>query len=270
MPERHRLAVSNIAWNPSEDEVVLGVLRREGVTGVEIAPTKWRTRPFEASAADIAPYRRYWEDHGLRVVSLQALLFGRPDLQLFGGNAARVVLVDYLCRAIDFSATIGAQALVFGSPRNRVRGELPLASAMADATAFFRELAEYAYARGTVICIEANPVEYGCDFITTTAEAVDLCRAIDHPGVRVNVDLGGITMAAENSTDAIATAGSLIGHVHASEPNLAEIGAASNHEGAAAALTVLGYAGWVSIEMRAAGGNAAAVERALRVAKAAY
>ena len=49
----------------------------KGVRGVEIAPTKWRARPFDASADEIAEYRRSWEDRGLRIVSLQSLLFGR-------------------------------------------------------------------------------------------------------------------------------------------------------------------------------------------------
>jgi hypothetical protein len=89
MPEAVRLAVSNIAWEPHEDDAVAEVLRREGVSGVEIAPTKWRARPFDASADEIAEYRRSWEDRGLRIVSLQSLLFGRSDLQLFGTDGVR-------------------------------------------------------------------------------------------------------------------------------------------------------------------------------------
>ena len=48
MPDVARLAVSNIAWEPHEDDAVAEVLRREGVTGVEIAPTKWRPTPYDA------------------------------------------------------------------------------------------------------------------------------------------------------------------------------------------------------------------------------
>ena len=173
MPETFRLAVSNIAWEASENDAVAEVLRREGVAGVEIAPTKWRERPYEASASDVASYRRYWEDRGLRAVSLQALLFGRGDLQLFADERSRSQLSDYLRQAIDFAAALGAHALVFGSPKNRVRGDMPLSKATEIATGFFRDLGEHAHARGAALCIEANPPEYGCDFVTTTAEAID-------------------------------------------------------------------------------------------------
>ena len=268
----HRLAVSNIAWDAAEDDAVAAVLRQAGVGGVEIAPTKWRERPLDAAAADVAAYRRAWEDRGLRVVSLQSLFFGMPNLQLFGDDASRVAMSDYLRRTIDLGAALGASVLVFGSPRNRVRGELPLDNAVKLAVEFLRQMAEHAHACGATICVEANPVDYGCDFINTTAEAVDLCRAIDHPGVLVNGDLGGMTMSGEDPGRSVENANHLLGHFHASEPNLAELGAGADHTRAAKSLVSIEYSGWVSIEMRAAGidDDVASVQRAVRSAKTWY
>jgi D-psicose/D-tagatose/L-ribulose 3-epimerase len=268
MADLSRLAISNIAWEASENDAVVAVLRREGVTGVEIAPTKWREKPFDASAADVAACRRWWEDRGLRIVSMQALLFGRPELQLFSDTQSQ--LGDYLKRVIDFAAAVGAGALVFGSPKNRVRGALSMDEAMSIAADFLRDIGAYCTERNTALCIEANPVEYGCDFVTTTAEAVALSRAVESPGIRVNVDLGGITMSGEDVAGAISNARDVIGHYHASEPNLVEIGARPQHHEARQALAKIGYAEWISIEMRASGNNVAAVERAIRVVKSEY
>ena len=106
---------------------------------------------------------------------------------------------DFLRRVIDFGAAVGAHALVFGSPKNRLRGSLSSTDALGIATTFFRELGAHAHAQGVALCIEANPTEYGGDFITTTAEAVELCRAVDHPGSRVNADLGGMTLSGRGS-----------------------------------------------------------------------
>lgn len=270
MADRPRLAVSNIAWEPSEDAAVVEILRREGVSGIEIAPTKWREKPFDARPSDLAAYRQLWEDRGLRIVSLQALLFGRPDLQLFASDDSRRRLRDYLRRVIDFASAVGALAMVFGSPKNRVRGSLPTADAMRIAADFLRDIGVYSAECGTTMCIEANPVEYGCDFVTTTAEAVALCRAVDHPAVRVNVDLGGMTLSHENVATSIADARDVIGHYHASEPNLAPIGASSGHAEAGRALAEVGYANWVSIEMRAAGDNVEAVAGAVARVKEDY
>ena len=83
-----------------------------------------RRRRSMQPRSDIAEYRRSWEDRGLQIVSLQSLLFGRSDLQLFGDDGVRAALADYLRRVIDFGAPLGAHALVFGSPKNRLRGAL--------------------------------------------------------------------------------------------------------------------------------------------------
>jgi sugar phosphate isomerase/epimerase len=271
MPDAARLAVSNIAWEPHDDDAIAEVLRREGVSGVEIAPTKWRARPFDATAEEIAEFRRSWEDRGLRIVSLQSLLFGRPDLQLFGTPGVRAALGDYLRRVIDFAAALGAHALVFGSPKNRQRDSLDIHEATDIAAAFFRDLGPHASVHGVALCIEANPPEYGCDFVTTTAEAVALCAMIDHPGIRVNADLGGMTLAGEDPRASIRSARNFIAHVHASEAHLVELGASADHGAAATALREIGYDGWVSVEMRAgAQGNVSAVERAVKVARGVY
>jgi sugar phosphate isomerase/epimerase len=214
-----------------------------------------------------------WEDRGLAIVSLQSLLFGRPDLQLFGDRAARMAFSDHLRRTMDLASELGARVLVFGSPKNRLRGTEPMPQALATARDVLYELGEHAQSRGTVLCIEANPPAYGCDFVTSTAEAVELCKAIDHPGVRVNGDLGGMTMGNEPPAAAIEQAAPWLAHFHASEPALAELGAGSaDHESASAGLRAASYTGWVSIEMRAAGegGNVAAVARAVHRARQMY
>ena len=122
MTDTLRLAVSNIAWNADEDDAIGLLLQSEGVAGVEIAPTKWRERPLDATAREIADYRRAWEERGLRIVSMQSLLFGRPDLQLFGDTRTSAQPTFSYGRS-SFGANLGAHALVFGSPRNRVRGD---------------------------------------------------------------------------------------------------------------------------------------------------
>lgn len=267
-----RLAISNIAWDRALDDDVAELLRREGVRGVELAPTKWRESPYDAPAADVAELRRTWEDRGLPIVALQSLLFGRPELQLFGSTRERSAMIDYLRRAADFAGQLGAHALVFGSPRNRVRGSMPASQAMQVARDAMRELAPSATERGVVFCVEANPAPYGCDFVTRTAEAVELCRAVDRDGIGVNADLGGMALGGEDPAVEIANAGRFVAHVHASEPNLAETRPGPAHEQAAEALDRIGYAGWVSIEMRAApeGGQLAAIARALHAAKRSY
>ena len=213
-----------------------------------------------------------WEDRGLPIVSLQSLLFGRPDLQLFAGDRERQALLDHLRRVADFAAAVGARALVFGSPKNRVRGQRSIEDAMHIARDAFRILAPHARDRGVVFCIEANPPPYGCDFITKTSEAVELCRLADDSSIRVNADLGGMILADEDPADAIARAAPFVGHVHASEPHLAQLSTSAAHERAASALARRGIpvGSRSRCALRAPDDQLAALERAIRFAKRAY
>jgi len=279
LPTAAKLAISNIAWDPLDDAAAAELMRAEGFTGLEIAPTVRWSSPMEVPDHDVDAYRAWWEERGIRVVALQSLLFGRPDLVLFGSESARRALADHFTGMIALARRLGAGVLVFGSPKNRQRGAVPLAEAMAIAAEFFRRVGAVAAANATKICIEPNPPDYGCDFITTTAEAAALCARVASPGVLVQGDLGAMQMVGDSPAVAIAAAGSRIGHFHASEPNLAESGSgpagAKPHEEAAHALREQAYPGWISIEMRrlnAPGhdGSVERVRRALRVVRRAY
>lgn len=266
-----RLAASNIAWEPADDDAVAAVLRRAGFAGVEIAPTKRWESPIEASKKEIAEYRAQWEKRGLKVVAMQALLFGRPDLQLFGSTVVRRALREYLMALIEMAQGLGATALVFGSPKNRKRGKMPMAEANEIACEFFREMGALAVSRGSVVCIEPNPPSYDCDFVNTTAEAVALCEAIASRGVKVQGDMGAIATVGDRPSVALESARGWIGHVHVSEPELAEITDSTAQAEGSKALADAKYAGWVSIEMRAASGSRVeAVERAARIVHRLY
>jgi sugar phosphate isomerase/epimerase len=247
-----RLSASNIAWDPKDDDAVAAILRAHAFTGVEVAPTKRWESPIEATKKDIAAYRAEWQKRGLSIVAMQALLFGRADLQLFGSTTVRRALREYMMALIEMAHGLGAHALVFGSPKNRKRGKMPIGDANEIACEFFRELGAVAASRGCVICIEPNPPSYDCDFINTTAEAVALCEAIASRGVKVNGDLGAIVTMGEDPAATLAAANGWLGHFHASEPSLAEVTDGIQHARAATALVAAKFTGWISIEMRAA------------------
>jgi D-psicose/D-tagatose/L-ribulose 3-epimerase len=247
-----KLAVSNIAWTPDVDADVGRELRELGVSAVEIAPTRrWRD-PSTVPDDEADAYRAYWRDLGLDIVSLQALLFGRDDLLIFESSASRAATAMYLERIISLSARLGASRLVFGSPRNRRRMNVALADAERIAVSFFRELGKVAFAHGVELCIEPNPTEYGCDFLTTAEETIALVRRVALPGVGIHLDSAAMTLAREDPIDTIPKVAASLRHFHISEPFLQPIGSGGvDHKAFARALAASGYAGWLSIEMRA-------------------
>ena len=270
-----KLAISNIAWNSDQEQSAARILERAGITGLEIAPGRVAPAPAEASAAEITRYRDFWNSHGIRIVAMQALLFGAPPFQLFGPEESRQGMRDYLEKIIRLGGQLGAKSLVFGSPKQRQRQQMPLEQAQEIAINFFRHLGHVAQEAGTCLCVEPNPTYYECDFVTQSDQALDLVNQVDHPGFGLHLDAAALRLAGENARSALEKAGSMIRHFHISEPDLAALGADHpngnpNHQDCAAALKALGYDHWLSIEMRAGQQPLKQVEAALSFAKEAY
>jgi sugar phosphate isomerase/epimerase len=269
-----KLAISNIAWNAGEESAVADRLVELGVRGVEVAPSKVGPNPAEIDDDTARRYRASWEARGIRIVAMQALLFGRPDLAIFQGDAARDDLTEYMARVIRLGGILGARALVFGSPKNRRIEDLAPVAVERIALPFFRELGRIADDHDPCLCIEHNPPSYGADWITTAKDALAFVRAVDHPGFGVHLDAGGLFLANEGAAE-IRAAGALIRHFHASQPELAPLAAGGPvpHAEFAAALHEMHYPRWVSIEMREVAGAPSAlehVETAVRHATAVY
>jgi sugar phosphate isomerase/epimerase len=269
-----RLAVSNIAWPPEADAAAAKLLADHGVAGVEIAPARVCERPWEAPSERVAAYRRFWEERGLPIVAMQALLFGRPELVLFADAAARRSLRDHLLAIIDLAAGLGAERLVFGSPKNRARGPLGAAQAEAIAIPFFRELGRRAADRGVWLLIEPNPPAYGCDFLVDSRQVIEFVDRVGQDGLGVHLDSGALALGHESPTEIVAAAGPRWRHVHASEPGLAAVGSGGvDHAAMAAALRGVAYEGFVSLEMTQGPAGTSWRDRldsALTVARGAY
>jgi len=247
------LLASNIAWTPSQDAEVAARLRAHGFTGIEIALTRDWPELARADAAAVRAFAARWRDEGLPIAAAQALLFGRPDLLVFGSGETRRQTIDYLRLVFDLCAAAGARAMVFGSPRNRRLDHCRAADARVLAVDFFGALAAEAEARQLVLVIEPNPPAYGADFVTTAAEAVELVRAVDRPGFRLHLDLGCLRLAGEPIAQTVIAAAPLVAHAHASAPHLAPLEDGGADDGLDAFLSALsgsGYAGAVSLEMR--------------------
>ncbi|HZS04868.1 MAG TPA: sugar phosphate isomerase/epimerase family protein [Blastocatellia bacterium] len=246
-----KLAISNIAWDHSEEDAVADLLVAHGVRGVEIAPTKIWPAPDQVPDDSAREYRQYWASRNIEIVAFQSLLFGRPELEIFKTDEARRRTFDYLSQLVRLAAGLGAGVLVFGSPRNRVVGDLNPAEAMDIALDFFHSVGEVAARHGLCFCIEPNPAAYGCDFIRTAAEGCDLVRRVNHPAFRLHLDTGVMTMNGESYERAIEDSFEWMAHLHISEPQLGVTGSGtSGHDRVARQLRQLGYDRWISIEMR--------------------
>jgi D-psicose/D-tagatose/L-ribulose 3-epimerase len=264
-----RVAISNIAWDVAEDERVAELLQSHGICAIDVAPGKYFSPVSPPSDGDIARVRRWWAARGFEITGMQALLFGTTGLNLFGPSEVQAAMLHHLEGVCRFAAGLGCTKLVFGSPKNRDRRALTDADAHAVALDFFERLGGVAQRFGVTVCLEPNPPRYGANFLTTSAETAAFVKRLDHAAIRMQFDSGALTLSGEAPGPLLAQSHALIGHIHASEPDLLPIGdGGCDHVQMAAALREYLGDALVVIEMLASQNepHLAAIERALAVA----
>lgn len=248
-----RFAISNIAWDVCDNEVIAEAMTENGFEALEIAPTKLLQSPIDAAQQQIDKSRKWWIDKGISIVAAQALLFGRPELTIFDDPKTTALTADYIGKICKVCAALGAEALVFGSPKNRrVPSGMTKDKAWDIAIDFFSNIAEQAHNQGTKIVIEANPEIYNANFITTSEDAIRLVELVNHPGLALHLDTACITMAGEDIEETIISAGKYLYHFHISEPYLEPIFSSGkiDHAAAAKALKHINYNRYLSVEMK--------------------
>lgn len=268
------LAVSSIAWTKEEEADVAEVLRDLGVKYIELAPTKIWDEPVKASDEDAQKVIEWWKKYDITPVAFQSMLFARPDLKLFGDEANRKECLKYLQEFTALAGKMGVKKMVFGSPKNRQRGEMPYGEAFVIAKDFFAKIADTAEQYGVVFCIEPNAPQYACDFVINAKEGAELVRAVNRPGFGLHLDTACMALASDNVAASIRNYAGELEHFHISSPMLEQVEERDDvdHQAAAAALKETAYNKLVSIEMRPGetGENVERVKKAVVFATSIY
>lgn len=241
-----KLAISNIAWIPENNNKIYELMNKYGFSGLEIAPTKnFPQNPYDNVNSAVVWANDIKSEYGFSIPSMQSIWFGKSE-KIFGPAEERQVLIDYTKKAIDFASAIECRNLVFGCPKNR---NITQQSDIEIAFDFFKELGDYAYSKGTIIGMEANPKIYNTNFINNTQSAIELIKLVNSDGFKLNLDIG--TMIYNNeSLEELYENVNLINHVHISEPYLAAIENRDFHKKIINILKSKNYDKFISIEMK--------------------
>jgi sugar phosphate isomerase/epimerase len=261
--------ISNIAWPPEALDQGLDLASALGFSFVEIAPFNVFGR-WDKIYDEACRLRDLIECKGLVCNALQGIVYNVSGVELFVSDASRERLTQHLEKVAKISAILGAKTCVYGAPKQRDPGHLTFEEARAIAIRFFRSVGTLFAEQGATLAFEANARSYGCRFVTTTEEAAKLVRAIGTTGIGLQIDTGTIFVEHENP-DVFLLAAPLASHAHVSEANLEPTGTTGvDHGSVGAALKNSGYAGSLSIEMRAVKDWRAAMRRATEIVRMNY
>lgn len=242
-----KLSVSNIAWDAKDNYDILTFLQKKDIRHIEIAPSIPFSNLLETKKTEVESYRHYLNNFNVSCVSFQSLFYPFPDINIFHQPEEAI---DKLDSIIQVAAHLGCKNLVFGSPKNRNTEGLTSLEIEENSIAFFTQLGDVSKNYDVTIALEANPTIYNCNFLTSTLEVIDFLKILDHSHVKLNLDLGTITVNNE-SVETIFNQGKyFINHVHLSEPYLAEFQNFDLAERVIRHLKEMEYSNFISLEMR--------------------
>jgi sugar phosphate isomerase/epimerase len=215
----------------------------------------------EAPESDFEPVARSLDGLAGRIHAANCFLPG--DLKVTGPAVDQARLARYADTAFRRAARIGAKFIVFGSGGARQIPEgWPLAEGFEQFVRALEICAPLAAKHGVVLVVEPlNRAE--CNLVNTVLEGAAAVARVNHPNVRLLVDIFHMLRNGE-SPDDIVKAGPWIVHAHVAENAGRTVPGVAGDDFRAffAAFKRAGYAGSLSIEAHIGADPVAEVARA--------
>jgi sugar phosphate isomerase/epimerase len=246
-----RYAICNETFGDWEHLRVCETIAELGYTGLEIAPFTLAPLITDVSAEQRSRIRQTAESVGITILGLHWLLAKTDGFYLNSPDPGiQKRTGDYFSNLAQAAADLGGDILVLGSPVQRTiqDGVSP-----SDAVRWALKTIEYCLPtleRTKVkLCLEPlTPKE--TNFINSAQEAIRLINELQHPQVRLHLDVKAMSAEKASIPDVIQANAEFLEHFHANDTNLRGPGFGNvDFVPILNALKQVNYSGWVSVEV---------------------
>jgi sugar phosphate isomerase/epimerase len=184
-----KFGVSNIGWDFEKNDEIFEVLQKNKISYVEIAPTKICDWDDKDLLKKIKSYKKKLKKYNLKACGLQSIFFNK-NINIFKEPNK---FIQHFKHVIEIGKLLDVKYIVYGSPKTRVISEGD------NLDVFINSFIEISKIDKNInICIEPNPEEYGCNFITNMIECENIVKKINKTNIKTHIDISEVIINSEN------------------------------------------------------------------------
>ncbi len=246
-----KFAICNEVFKNWEWEKTVSYVAKTGYDGIELAPFTFASSINQVSANEKERIRSLATQNNLEITGLHWLLATPNGLSLSSPEKdIREKTIEYLKELINFCADLDGRVMVFGSPKQR---DIAPSSNYKETWNYlkdaFLKILPLAVERNVVIALEPL-ARSETNFINTAGEAIKMITELNHPNLRLNLDVKAMSDEKEPIQEIITSARDCLVHFHANDPNLLGPGfGETDYQPIVEALEKIGYNGYISVEV---------------------
>ena len=212
-----KLGISNLAWENSELENIIPILKANGIKYIETVLPKY----IDWEVLDTTHLLNYVDilyKHDLLTLSTQSIFYNSSVKDFSNPN-----FVNHLKTVFDISKLLNIDFAVLGAPTMRL-------SCISKEVVFNLHLIDF-YLKGTnqTLLLEPNSKVYKGDYFHTISEIVNFIEDNKFSNIKTMVDTHNIILENEDPTENYLKYKNLIPHIHISEKGLDNFAPSEKH-----------------------------------------
>jgi sugar phosphate isomerase/epimerase len=212
------LALSNLAWNFKDNDVILNKLKQKNILQIEGVLSKigdWDN----LNEDKIIEFKKTLNNFGIKVKTIQSIFY---NVKCNGiGDAGPII--NHIKKLITYCELLNVDIMVFGSPNLRV------GSVDADVINSFQLIDELLSKTNIEISIEPNSKIYGGNYFYSLNEIVNFINTNNFKRIKTMVDTHNLVLEGYCPSEEFIKYKNYINHIHISEHGLKPISDIETH-----------------------------------------
>ena len=160
---KNKIAISLLSLKKRKNlDKFLSILKKNEVHYVEL-PILKIFNSYNPKKMHLENFNKKLKKNSIKVSSIQAIFYGREDLNIFRDNDTKKIL-NHLKKVIKLAKYFGASNLIFGSPQSRFLLKKNKKEQINNGIKLFKKIGKLCGKKKIYFCIEPNAKHYSCNY----------------------------------------------------------------------------------------------------------